>query len=119
MLVLMEFPLTNADSSSTIVVETERGEIPDGLILASPHPGEVAARAARSVTESLEQLEPLLRTLKQKLSAAGPDDVTVEFGIKLGGETGLILAKGTAEVNFKVSVSWKSSGRPEVSNGAI
>ena len=29
----------------------------------------------------------------------------VEFGLKLDGETGVIVAKGTAEVNFKVTMS--------------
>jgi hypothetical protein len=31
----------------------------------------------------------------------------VEFGLKIGGEAGVIIAKGTAEVNFTVRVSWK------------
>jgi Trypsin-co-occurring domain 1 len=34
-----------------------------------------------------------------------PDETTVDFGLKIGGETGVIVAKGTAEVNFLVSVS--------------
>lgn len=39
--------------------------------------------------------------------------MNIEFGIKLGGETGVILAKGTAEVNFKVDVTWtRLSGAP-------
>lgn len=31
----------------------------------------------------------------------------MEFGVKIGGETGMIIAKGTAEVNFKIALSWK------------
>ena len=34
----------------------------------------------------------------------------MEFGLKIGGETGVIVAKGTAEVNFTIRMSWKSGG---------
>ena len=37
-----------------------------------------------------------------------PDEAEVEFGLKMGGETGVIIAKGTAEVNFVIRMSWKS-----------
>ena len=35
------------------------------------------------------------------------DEVAVEFGIVLGAETGAVIAKGTAEVHFTVTLSWK------------
>jgi hypothetical protein len=40
------------------------------------------------------------------LVASKPDNFEVEFGVKLGGETGIILAKGTAEVNLKITLKW-------------
>jgi hypothetical protein len=48
----------------------------------------------------------MLRTVRDRLVVSTPDHFTVEFGVKLGGETGVILAKGTAEVNLKVTMSW-------------
>ena len=81
------------------------------LTLASPEPGQAAARAARSLSASLEQLEPVLRTVKDKLVASAPEHFTVEFGVKLGGETGIILAKGTAEVNLKITMTWDRQSR--------
>ena len=89
-----------------MLVEADRADIPGGLTLASPAPGQAAARAARSLSASLEQLEPVLRTVKDKLVASAPEHFTVEFGVKLGGETGIILAKGTAEVNLKITMTW-------------
>lgn len=44
--------------------------------------------------------------IKEKLAATTPEHFTVEFGVKLGGESGIILAKGTAEVNFKITMIW-------------
>ena len=106
MTVLMQVPLGDAGGGGIVLVEADRGDIPGGLTLASPEPGQAAARAAQSLSASLEQLEPVLRTVKDKLVAAAPEHFTVEFGVKLGGETGIIVAKGTAEVNLKITMTW-------------
>lgn len=94
--VLVQVPLDDGEGGAVVLVEADRGDIPGALTLASPEPGQAAARAARSLSASLEQLEPVLRTVKDKLTAAAPEHFTVEFGVKLGGETGIIVAKGTA-----------------------
>jgi Trypsin-co-occurring domain 1 len=47
-----------------------------------------------------------LKTVKDKLVASAPEHFTVEFGVKLGGEAGIIWAKGTAEVNLKITMTW-------------
>lgn len=104
--VLMQIPIEDAGGVGTVLVETDRSEIPGGLTLASPEPGQAVARATKSLSESLEQLQPVLRTVKEKLAGAAPEHFTVEFGVKLGGETGIILAKGTAEVNLKITMTW-------------
>ena len=108
MSVLVEVPVAELDGA-VLLVEADRGDVPGGLVLASPQPGEVAARAARTLSDSLAQLEPMLRLIKDRLAASSPDDFTVEFGIKFGGATGIILAKGTAEVNLKITMSWNRS----------
>lgn len=104
---LLEYPV---DDSANILVEVDRGDMPSGLALASPQPGEAAAKASRSFGDALDHLEPVLRTVKERLVRAAPHEFAVEFGIKLGGETGIILAKGTTEVNLKVTMTWKGSG---------
>lgn len=103
MAVLLEVPV---EDGAVLLVEADRGDIPRRLTLASPQPGAAAAKAVRTLSESLEQLEPMLRTVRDRLVASMPDHFTVEFGVKLGGETGIILAKGTAEVNLKVTMTW-------------
>jgi hypothetical protein len=104
--VLVQVPLGDSESEGVVLVEADRDDIPGGLTLASPQPGQAAARAAYSLSASLEQLQPVLRTVKDKLTAAAPEHFTVEFGVKLGGETGVIVAKGTAEVNLKITMTW-------------
>ena len=112
--VLMQVSVDDGAGGATVLVEADRADIPGGLVLASaPAPGQAAARAARSLSASLDQLEPLVRTVKDKLVASAPENFTVEFGVKLGGESGIILAKGTAEVNFKITMSWTREARQE------
>jgi hypothetical protein len=102
--VLLEVSLD--DGGGSLLVEVDRADLPGGLVLASPKPGEAAAKAARTLAESLERLEPVLRTVKDRLAASAPEAFEVKFGVKLAGETGIILAKGTAEVNFEITMKW-------------
>jgi hypothetical protein len=95
-----------AGSEDVLVVEVDRGEVPGGLVLASPEPGEVAARAQVTLEEALARLKSSPRKVAGMLRELSPDQTVVEFGLKVGGETGMIIAKGTAEVNFKVTMSW-------------
>lgn len=95
-----------AGSEDVLVVEVDRGEVSEDLVLASPEPGEIAARAQVTLEEALARLKPSLQKVTGLLRELSPDQTVVEFGLKVGGETGVIIAKGTAEVNFKVTMSW-------------
>lgn len=115
MAVLVQVAIDDGPGGPVILVESDRGDVAGGITLASPEPGQASAKAVRSLAESLEQLEPVLRTVKDKLVASAPEHFTVEFGVKLGGETGIILAKGTAEVNLKVTMTWDREQHPGAS----
>jgi hypothetical protein len=106
MALLMSLPV-EAGSDEMLVVEVDRSEVSEDLVLAS-EPGRVAARAQVTLEEALARLKPSLGKVVDLLKELSPDQAAVEFGLKLGGETGAIIAKGTAEVNFKVTVSWGS-----------
>jgi len=95
-------------SDEVVVFEVDRGEVGDELVLASRDPGVVADRARVTLQEALSKLKPSLGKIVHLLKELSPDETVVEFGLKIGGETGVIVAKGTAEVNFTVRMSWKS-----------
>lgn len=105
---LLALPVS-ADSHEVLVVEVDRSEVWDGLVLASAEPGKVADRAQVTLEETLEKIKPSLAKVVHLLKEVSPDETAVEFGLKIGGETGMIIAKGTAEVNFIVRMSWKSA----------
>lgn len=100
---MMEVPLADGQS---VVVEVDRREVPGELVLAAKKPHEVAARAAETLEQTLDKVSPVLQSISQWAQSVGPDECCVELGLKLGGETGMIVAKGTAEVNFVVKLTW-------------
>lgn len=105
---LLGFP----DGEDMLVFEVNRAEVPDDLVLASAGPGMVADRARVTLDDALGKLKPQLQKVIHALVAIAPDEASVEFGLKVGGETGLIIAKGTAEVNLIVRMSWKQASVP-------
>ena len=50
---------------------------------------------------------PALSTISGQLRKLSPDEVTVEFGLVLGAESGVVVAKGHGEVHFTVTLAWK------------
>jgi hypothetical protein len=84
-------------------VQAADADLPPGLELAALRPGEVVARASESLDSALDQLRPALDVIRRRLEALAPDEVSVEFGIVLGAETGVVVAKGTTEVHFTIS----------------
>lgn len=100
---LMRVPLS---SGGDVTLEVDQRDLPDDLALASPTPGQVIARMTSSLDDGLDALKPALEAIVDRLAAAKPREFSVEFGIKVGGEVGVYIAKGTTEVNFLVTMKW-------------
>jgi hypothetical protein len=94
----------DSDGSDTAVFEVDGGLADTDLELAAG--GDVVGRARVSLSEALDQVRPVLARVVGATRDLGPDEVEIQFGLKMGGETGVIIAKGTAEVNFAVRMVW-------------
>lgn len=94
-----------------LFVEADAAELPGDLDLAAHLPGEVVAQAGQTLERSLDQLKPGITAMVRRLKMMSPDAVTVEFGLVLGAEYGIVVAKGTGEVHFTVTMSW-AQGTP-------
>jgi Trypsin-co-occurring domain 1 len=100
----------DADSADILVVEVDDTQPSGGLVLAAaPDPARGIAKAQVTLEEALTRLKPSLQKLAHMLKETAPEQAEIEFGLKIGGETGVIVAKGTAEVNFIVRMTWKAS----------
>jgi len=101
----------DADDGEMLVFEVGSEQVTDDLVLAAD-PGESAVRAQVSLGEAIRKVEPGLRSLVRLLRRLSAEEVEIEFGLKIGGETGIIIAKGTAEVNFTVRMTWAKDHEP-------
>jgi hypothetical protein len=67
------------------------------------------------VTQSFQKGMDLIRTCAQQVTSAveslsntaRPSEIEVEFGIKLVGEVGALIAKESAETHLQVTLKWK------------
>ncbi|MEN3330877.1 MAG: hypothetical protein V7641_242 [Blastocatellia bacterium] len=101
---LIEFPL---EDGSSMMVEVE--DPVTGVPVRGAHPVEIAERAKQTFEASLEKLKPAASAIITKLRELSdqPEQVAVEFGIKLSGAAGVVLASTGVEANFKVTLTWK------------
>lgn len=106
---IVEFPL---DDGSVLRVQAATADAAgSGLGLASAE--ERVARAGETLSSALATVTPALKTVTGKLRELSPDDLSVEFGLTLTAESGIVVAKGSAEVHLAVKVAWNRSGRPQ------
>lgn len=99
---------TDVDDVHVTVFEVDQ-EAESGLELASSKGGG-AAQARLSFEEAIYGIRPSLTKLTELISALAPTEAEIEFGLKVGGETGIIIAKGTTEANFALKLVWKRPG---------
>ncbi|MEV7372993.1 CU044_2847 family protein [Streptomyces sp. NPDC090301] len=97
----------DAEGGDTAVFEVDGDFGGSDLELAAG--GDVVGRARVSLSQALDQVRPVLARVVETTRDLGPEEVEIEFGLKMGGETGVIIAKGTAEVNFAIRLVWHRS----------
>ncbi|HEC35358.1 MAG TPA: hypothetical protein ENI39_02350 [Anaerolineae bacterium] len=101
---LVEFPLEDGGS---ILVEVEAGEAA-GMVPAAATRG-VPERAQQTFEAALEKVRPAAAAIIAKLRALHdpPDEIEVEFGLKMNAEAGAVVAAAGVEANYKVTLTWK------------
>jgi hypothetical protein len=106
---LVQVPIAgvNSEGANYFVMEVD-GHVDRGVVR-SARPDGIVATAAESFEAALERLRPLARVMVVKLQdiADGPEEISLEFGLKLNLEAGLIVARAASEANFTVALRWK------------
>jgi len=99
---IIEFPLDDGAVVAVEIAEPEEGLAPAGL-------GETVARAKRSLNQALAVIHPVSQSVLEKIKALSepPDEVKVEFGLKLHAEVGAVLAASSTEAHYRVTLTWK------------
>jgi len=105
---LIEFPLE--DSEETILIEVEEDERVSGMVPAArgDQPG-VPEKAAATFQSAMDKMKPIATTIIKKIRSLhdAPDEVEVEFGLKMSAEAGAFVASACVDANYKVVLKWK------------
>ncbi len=102
---LIEFAL---EDGSTILVEVDAPERAGGTAPVA-RGGKTIEKAKQNFESALEMVKPTANAVISKLRdlAEQPDEIGVEFGIKLSADSGVVIASAGIEANFKVSLKWQ------------
>lgn len=100
---LVQFPL---EDGTSILVEVEEPET-EGIVRAG-RGGELIEKVQYTFEEALNQIKPAAETIIEKLRdlSSAPDQIEVEFGVKLSAEAGIFFASASTEANFVITLSW-------------
>lgn len=100
----VEFPL---EGSGAILVEVDEPET--GGPVRAGRETDVPERARLTFEQALATVRPAAETIIGRLRdlADSPDQIGVEFGLKLNGTAGAIIASAGVEANYKVTLTWK------------
>jgi len=101
---LIEFPL---QAGGSVIVEVDEPAL-EGVVRAARRPGEVAEKAKATFEDAFDKIKPAADHIVAKLRGLHdtPDEIGVEFGIKLSAEAGAFVASASAEANYKVTLKW-------------
>ncbi|MEU3062631.1 CU044_2847 family protein [Streptomyces subrutilus] len=106
----VELPVGAADGPQDVVrVEiAETGE--DGLVRVA-RPGQVMARASRSLGEMVTGIRPVAQSFVDGFRgmAQAPDELNLEFGLSISAEADVVISSTAAQANFRISLTWNRS----------
>ena len=72
---------------------------------------EVAQQAKQTLGKALSSIKPVANAIIKKVQDLNKpaDAVEVKFGIKMSGELGAVIASGSAEVNYEITLKWNKT----------
>ena len=101
---IVEFKL--ADGSPVYVEVDERDA---GGVERVGRGEEAVAKAQDRFVEALDKIKPATEAVLNTFRDLNtPDEINLEFGIKLSGTLGALFASVDSEATFKVSLKWKN-----------
>ncbi|WP_293338114.1 CU044_2847 family protein [Microcoleus sp. CAWBG58] len=100
---IVEFPLENGDS---ILVEVDDSTPTDSRIGLG---NKVTKTAQKTFESALDKIKPVANAILTKVRSLNEpaDEVEVKFGIKMSAELGAVVASGSTEVNYEITLKWK------------
>jgi DNA-directed RNA polymerase specialized sigma24 family protein len=101
---LTEFQL---QTGGKVIVEVDE-PLPEGRAVQVSRSGDLVQKAKQTLDEAITNLKPAAEVVLQRLRSLDlkPDEIAIEFGIKLSAEAGAFIASASSEANFQISMKW-------------
>jgi Trypsin-co-occurring domain 1 len=101
---LLSFP---AEGGGTILIESD-DPLPQGEVTRSLHPVNAIDTAQETFEAAVQRIKPAASAVLSTLRDLNtPDEIEVEFGIKLSASAGAFIASADSEATFNVRLNWK------------
>jgi hypothetical protein len=70
---------------------------------------DVTHRAAETLQAALQNVRPALAAIVGQIRDIGdsPDTITVQFGITVSAQAGVVVAQAATEANFTITAEWR------------
>lgn len=106
---LLEF---KSNQGATVLVEAADGAAPSTAVTRGGRAGDAVTEASRSLESMLGQLGPTVKGVVSELRASTdwPDEVEVEFAVKISADSNVIIARAGGEANFRIALRWSGTG---------
>jgi NTP-dependent ternary system trypsin peptidase co-occuring protein len=100
------------EDGTSMVVEIDE-PAPEGGVVRAARPGEIAEKASQTFEAALSKIKPMAGAIFVALNdlAQCPEQIQVEFGVKITASAGAVLASAGVEGNYRVTLTWSSPGR--------
>uniref|UniRef100_A0AAU2K3H7 Trypsin-co-occurring domain-containing protein n=1 Tax=Streptomyces sp. NBC_00049 TaxID=2903617 RepID=A0AAU2K3H7_9ACTN len=100
---LVELRLKNGAS-----VLVEASPSTSGRVMRGRGSGDMVTKAGETLEDALGSLGPAVRGIVSELRKAAdwPDQVEVEFAIKITADANMLIARSGGEANFRITLRW-------------
>ena len=103
---LVEYEL---DDGTRVLIEVEERDT--GPVTRGGRGGDLIKQADGTLQQALSRIGPVTAAAFAQLRdmAEPPDEIDIEFGVKLSADVGAIIARTGGEANFQISLRWRRS----------
>lgn len=104
---LVEFPL---EDGTSIIVEVDENVSDDYSGVRGNTSDKVVERAEKTLEAALDQVKNSANMIIKRMVnlSEKPDEIEIEFGLKLSTQVGAVIASGSVEANYVVKLKWSS-----------
>ncbi|WP_405941855.1 CU044_2847 family protein [Streptomyces sp. NBC_00207] len=94
------------EGGGSILVEAKAA---DGPVKAG-RIGDAIHELPGNLQEAMGSVADAARAVLDELRKAGPDAISVEFGVNLAVEAGVVITRSSVDCHLKVTMTWKNDG---------